>query len=86
MSYRRRFHAQGGQIFIEAILIIAALFSLTLLAARYFRDTGVFRTLVQGPWAQVQGMAESGVWAPPLQAREKHPNQQNRQSTVRGEK
>jgi hypothetical protein len=54
--------SQSGQMTIEMILIMITLMSLTLLLMRTAREAGWAKAWVQGPWTQVQGMIEDGVW------------------------
>ena len=55
---------QKGQFVIEAVLLMALSLGLFVAGTRYLREKKVIETAVQGPWAHVASMSESGVWNP----------------------
>lgn len=81
----RAFRSQRGQATIEAVLLVAAFVIATSMVANFSRNQGMLKAFVSGPWVQLQGMIENGVWEPAVQGRARHPNKSPRQQTVRGE-
>jgi hypothetical protein len=77
--------AQGGQMIVEAVLIIVLLFGITFMVANYFKDKEVLKTLITGPWTHLAGMLQNGVWAPPAVGAAVHPNGHIRHIVITGE-
>lgn len=76
---------QKGQLIIEAILIIVALFAVTFLVGTYFRDHDFVKKLIQGPWKNLAGLIQNGVWQPLEQSAASHPNGHGRHIVITGE-
>lgn len=85
MRHHQESSHESGQIIIEAVLLFAVVAIVFVFTTRVFRDAKLLQAPVAGPWVYLQGMIESGVWAPPNQARALHPNNPNRQKTVKGD-
>jgi hypothetical protein len=77
---------QRGQLIMEAVLIIVVLFGITFLVGRYFRSEEVLRQLVTGPWQNLAGMLQNGVWAPAGEGGRVHPNAHGRHLVIEGER
>lgn len=76
---------QRGQMMTEAVLIMVVLLAMTLLVARYFRNSEVLKQLISGPWVSLAGMLQNGVWLPVNQGTLSHPNGHTRHITIQGE-
>jgi hypothetical protein len=76
---------QGGQQIVEAILIIVILMGTTMIAASYFKNQEVIKKLISGPWQNLAGMIQNGVWLPPQQSNISHPNGHGRHVVITGE-
>ncbi len=81
----KRLRSQGGQLTIEAILIMTVLTSLSIFASRYIKSNELLASVVEGPWRPLQGMIENGVWMSGDKAKAKHPSQKERHSSNEGE-
>ena len=77
--------SQGGQMITESILILVMLTSFTFLVANYFKKQEVMKQLISGPWANLAGMIQNGVWAPVQAGAAVHPNSHNRHIAIQGE-
>ncbi len=82
----RRTLGQGGQMITEAVLILVILMMVTFSVAAYFKNNEVVKTLVSGPWQNLAGMLQNGVWGPPNKTSIVHPNSDGRHITKDGEK
>lgn len=69
---------QKGQFLVEAVLLMIILVGVFVAGINVLRDSKMLSKLISGPWSQVSGMIESGVWMDPAAARQKHPNQIDR--------
>lgn len=67
-----------GQFLIEAVLLMVLMVGLLIAATTKLKESKALAKMINGPWEQVSGMIESGVWDSPDAARKKHPNQINR--------
>jgi hypothetical protein len=65
---------ESGQMTIEAILLMTVILGVALMISSEFREKKYLYKLVGGPWDYIQGMMESGVWAPAKKAQSMHPN------------
>lgn len=72
-----------GQFVIEGVLLMVVTVGAFLWATNQIREGKYLAKLIGGPWEQMSGMIEAGVWKPPGEARSLHPNQIGRSSTVR---
>ena len=66
--------SQTGQMATEMILIMTMLLALTFAISAYFKNDEVFKKLVTGPWQNLSGMIQNGVWATPADGMKNHPN------------
>lgn len=71
-----------GQFVIEAVLLMIVTIGLFIWGTNQLREGKYLAKLIEGPWQQVAGMIESGVWSSPEKSRQKHPNQISRSITV----
>jgi len=72
-------HAQQrGQVIIEMVLLLVLMIGLWGTFSKFAKQKKWFESLVSGPWQNMAGMIESGVWEPPQKAISKHPNNFNR--------
>lgn len=69
----------------EAVLIIALLFGFTALVAAKFKDDEFIKKLIQGPWQNMAGMLQNGVWAEPTPGAASHPAGHGRHVVIQGE-
>lgn len=76
---------QGGQLIVEAVLIIVMLMAFTMTVANYFKDNELLKQLISGPWQNLAGMLQNGVWAPPGAGAVIHPNSHIRHIVITGE-
>lgn len=76
---------QAGQAITEAVLILVLLFGFTTIVANYFKDQEFFKQLVSGPWQNVAGMLQNGVWDTPSKGAIKHPSGHGRHIVIVGE-
>ena len=67
-----------GQFLVETVLMMVLTVGLFIAATGQLKERKVLAKLIGGPWERVSGMIEAGVWAPPDEARKKHPNQTDR--------
>jgi hypothetical protein len=77
--------SQGGQMITEAILLLVALMAVTFAVANYFKNEEVLRQIITGPWQNIAGMLQNGVWAPPAVGALAHPNGHGRHIVITGE-
>lgn len=76
----------AGQMTIEMILICVVLTTVALIATQKMKSGQWASTIVEGPWAPLQGMIESGVWRKsPTAAKAVHPSMRNRHRARIGE-
>ena len=74
----------GGQVTVELALMMIVVVGAALAVSQAFRSGDFLADLVSGPWKNLSGMIEAGVWAPPEKALANHPNTTARISTVKG--
>lgn len=70
-----------GQSTVEAILIMFIFLAIATTVANFFQERNVLSQITEKPWMYLAGMIEGGVWLPPDQVKEYHPNQWNRVRT-----
>lgn len=75
----------SGQFVVEAILIIVIFFGVTVFIAGQFKQNQVVASLISGPWRNLSGILQNGIWAPPNASMSRHPNNQSRHVSFRGE-
>lgn len=76
---------QGGQQVTEAVLIMVLFMAFTLMVAQFFREKEVLKQLVSGPWVNLAGMLQNGVWQPINKGAISHPNSHSRHISIQGE-
>ncbi len=76
---------QSGQQVTEAILIMVVFMAMTLMVAQYFKSQEVLKNLVTGPWTNLAGMLQNGVWQPAQSGALSHPNGHSRHISIQGE-
>jgi hypothetical protein len=74
---------QKGQFVIEAVLLMVLSVSLLMAGLKLLKDNKVVSNLIDGPWERVAGMIESGSWQEPGAAAKDHPNQRDRNLSVK---
>ena len=70
-----------GQFAIEAVLLAFIFVGIFIASTRVLRENKVLAKLIGGPWTQVQGMVECGIWGAPSKVCKKHPNNFYRSTT-----
>lgn len=70
-----------GQFAIEAVLLTVIFVGAFMAGTSFLREEKVLAKLVGGPWIQIQGMTECGVWGPPSKVCKTHPNNLSRSLT-----
>jgi len=81
----RQTSRQGGQLLIEAVLLLFLFVTITMGLVRTFKSQKLLSVRISGPWDYVAGMIENGVWKTGAQGKSDHPNFNDRQITVKGE-
>lgn len=67
-----------GQFAIEAVLLTVIFVGAFMAATEFLRNEKFLAKMVGGPWVQIQGMTECGVWGAPSKVCKKHPNNTSR--------
>ncbi len=78
--------SQSGQQVTEAVLIMVVFMAFTFAVSTFFRNDEVLRKLVTGPWVNLAGMLQNGVWQPIDRGAESHPNGHSRHISIQGER
>jgi hypothetical protein len=55
--------SQGGQLAVEAILLLVVGVTITMMVSRFLQDKQYAQTLIAKPWSTLSGMIECGVWS-----------------------
>ena len=76
---------QSGQLFLEAILLMVALFAVFMIVANYVLSEEFAGSMVKGPFTVVQGVIENGVYKSADETRRFHPSHQRRQLSFKGD-
>lgn len=76
---------QSGQAVIEAILIITILFGAVYIIAEQFKSGEYLVQLVEGPWQQLSGVIQNGVWMSPEESMKLHPSAFDRHISIQGD-
>lgn len=76
---------QRGQQVTEAILIMVVFIGFSTLVGRYFKDKEILKQLITGPWVNLAGMLQNGVWQPLERGAVSHPNGHGRHISIQGE-
>jgi hypothetical protein len=77
--------SQKGQAITEAVLILIMMFAIVFAVANYFKDKEVLKQLITGPFANLAGMFQNGVWQPPDKGAASHPTGHFRHISIQGE-
>jgi hypothetical protein len=78
--------SESGQFITEAVLILVTLMAISALVANHFKQNEVFKKLIKGPWVQLSGVLQNGVWASPEDGGVSHPNATIRHIVIQGDK
>lgn len=81
----RRILNARGQAITEAVLILVIFLGFTFAVASYFKDQEVLKRLITGPFTQLAGLLQNGVWAPAETGAALHPTAHGRHMVVVGE-
>lgn len=73
-----KLRSQRGQVIIEAVLLLTLGLFLWHGFSKYVSNSGWFSKMINGPWEQMAGMIEFGVWETPRKAKAMHPNRFDR--------
>ncbi|MCE3009653.1 MAG: hypothetical protein LW875_03460 [Proteobacteria bacterium] len=76
---------QRGQGVTEMVLLFSVLMLITLLINQRLSDMEFGPKLVKGPWENLQGMVECGVWRPCRGVAGLHPNGTTRNISLKPE-
>jgi hypothetical protein len=76
---------QGGQLIVEAVLIIVVMMAVTFAVGNYFKSQEVFKSLITKPWQSLAGLLQNGVWGAPAVTNVSHPNGHGRHIVITGE-
>lgn len=76
---------QGGQMIVEAILILVLFMGFALVTANYFKDQEILKHMISDPWQSLAGMLQNGVWGSPDKTNAVHPNAHFRHIIIKGE-
>lgn len=82
---RQERNFQRGQMIIETILLAIVLLGITLFVADFFKREELIKKMISGPWQNLSGMIQNGVWAPSSQGMRSHPNSHNRHISLKGD-
>lgn len=76
---------QGGQMIIEAVLIMTMLMGFAYIVTSSFRSNETVAKLVSGPWTSLAGVIQNGTWAPAEQNMKSHPSDMDRRISLEGD-
>lgn len=76
---------RSGQIAIEMVLMIALVVGFATFVSSEFKSRGLIAGMISGPWKNLAGMIQNGVWGPSQETMELHPNSFRRVITPDGE-
>ncbi len=74
-----------GQMVIEMVLMMLVFLGATYFVSNQFRSNNMIASLVSGPWKNLAGMIQNGVWMPSKDGMPYHPNARSRWVTPVGE-
>lgn len=77
--------SQSGQAILESVLIMTILFGFTFMAAQFFKGEELVKQLITGPFANLSGMLQNGVWQPPAVGAASHPSHHHRHIVIQGD-
>lgn len=76
---------QSGQMIVEAVLIMTMLMGFAYFISSAIRGNEIFSRLVSGPWTNLSGVIQNGVWAPPNTGVKLHPANFDRRISLKGD-
>jgi hypothetical protein len=76
---------QKGQVAVEYILLTVVMTFIAIAAHQTLSSSNAVANYVQGPWQQVAGLIETGVWGDARRTRTQHPGKIYRHLSLRGE-
>lgn len=76
---------ERGQAVLEAVLLMVIFLAIVGAVATAFRQNELLAKIVRGPWNNLAGMFQNGVWDSPAKGHALHPNTQRRHMSVLGE-
>lgn len=82
---RPNLRSQGGQLIMEAVILMVILVGVALTITKYFTSQEVLHNLISGPWKSLAGMMQNGEWGTPDATDAIHPNAHNRHVVILGE-
>jgi hypothetical protein len=75
---------EKGQSVIEAILLAVVLLGITMFVSNFFKKEELIKKIISGPWQNLAGMIQNGVWAQRSASMQVHPNVHKRHVSVKG--
>ncbi|MBK7843959.1 MAG: hypothetical protein IPJ71_09715 [Bdellovibrionales bacterium] len=75
---------QKGQSVVEAVLLAIVLLGITMFVSNFFKKEELIRKIISGPWQNLAGMIQNGVWAQRSASMQVHPNVHRRHVSVKG--
>ncbi len=84
-TLQARHCGEAGQASIEMALMLVVMIFVATSTAQFFKKTDYFANLVSGPWQQLSGLIQNGVWGTPEITMAQHPNGYARISTPKGD-
>lgn len=85
MRTPRQIRNQGGQVIVEAVLLMVMMMATTYAVTNYFRQNKVASKLTLEPWQKLSGMIECGSWSDCRANKGLHPSTRNRNLSSRTE-
>jgi hypothetical protein len=69
---------QSGQVLVESVLLMTLLVFVSFAIVEGLEEMDFMGGVLKGPWSNMQGMIEAGVFADARQARSRHPGHLDR--------
>ena len=83
---RPQLRNQNGQQIVEAVLLIVVFVGFATLVASFFNKNEILKELIGGPFQNLAGVMQNGVWAPRAKGAARHPTMHWRHLVVQGER
>ena len=80
-----RLRDQRGQQILEAVLLIVVFMGVTAMVAKFFNGNEVLKQLIGGPFQNLAGVMQNGVWAPRAKGAANHPSVHHRHIVIEGQ-
>lgn len=74
-----------GQMILEAVLLMTIFLAITAAIAASLKKNEAVTRLVQGPWQNLSGLLQNGVWQPPKTSQPMHPSVHSRHISLQGD-